>query len=192
MESIILVGYGGHAKSVADSIKRQNKYNIVGYTDIKDSKCEYKYWGTDDMLIPLYKSGIKNAAIGIGYLGKGTLREKLYVALKEIGYNLPLIVDPTAIISESAHIHEGTFIGKNSIINADASIGCCCIINTGAIVEHECRVGDFTHVAVSSVLCGQVNIGKSCLVGANATIIQCVSIADRTIVPAGEVVRRQL
>lgn len=192
MENIILVGYGGHAKSVVDCIKRQKKYNIIGYTDIKDNKCEYKYCGTDDMLTPLYKSGIKNAVICIGYLGKGILRERLYHILKEIGYNLPVIVDPTAIVSESARIHEGTFIGKNSVINAEASIGCCCIINTGAIVEHECQIGDFTHISVGSVLCGQVNVGKACLVGANATIIQCISIADRTVVPAGEVVRRQL
>lgn len=192
MEDIVLVGYGGHAKSVADCIKRQNEFNIVGYTDVKDNQCEYKYLGTDDVLKELFNSGIKNAVICIGYLGKGDVREKLYNALKDVGFSLPLIIDPTAIISETAVINEGTFVGKNTIINTEAVIGHCCIINTGAIVEHECRVGEFTHVAVSSVLCGQVDIGKSCLIGANSTVIQCISIPDKKIIPAGEVVRRNV
>jgi len=34
MENIILAGYGGHARSVADCIERQGKFNIIGYTDL--------------------------------------------------------------------------------------------------------------------------------------------------------------
>ncbi|WP_156032724.1 hypothetical protein [Selenomonas sp. FC4001] len=35
MEDIVLVGFGGHAKSVADCIEREGKYHIAGYTDVK-------------------------------------------------------------------------------------------------------------------------------------------------------------
>lgn len=192
MEDIILIGYGGHAKSVADCINRQGKYNIVGYTDYKKYDCRYKYLGTDDILNELYEAGIKNAVICIGYLGKGNIRERLYIKLKKIGYNLPAIIDPSAIVSKSAHICEGVFIGKYAIINVDAYVGKCCIINTGAIVEHECCIDDFTHIAVHSVLCGQVSIGKACLIGANATVIQCIKVPDNVVVPAGSVVRRQV
>lgn len=191
MEDIILVGYGGHAKSVADCIKRQNKYNIIGYTDIKDNKSEYRYLGSDERLQEIFDSGIKNAVISLGYLGKGTIREQLYSELKQIGFKLPVIVDPSAIVSESSIVEEGTFIGKNAIINAEARVGKCCIINTRAIVEHECVINDFTHISVGTVLCGQVTVGRACLIGANSTIIQCISVPDNFIVPAGEVVRRK-
>lgn len=191
MEDIVLVGFGGHAKSVADCVERQNEYNIVGYTDRQDNHSNYKYLGTDDSLEELFNLGIKNAVICIGFLGKGDIREKLYCRLKEIGFNLPPVIDPTAIVANSAIIREGTFIGKNAIINAEATLGCCCIINTGAVVEHECVVEDFSHIAVSSILCGQVRVGKACLIGANATIIQCITIPDKTIISAGEVVRKK-
>lgn len=192
MEDIVLIGYGGHAKSVADCIKRQKKYNIVGYTDLKENNCDFKYLGTDKELKNIYDSGIKNAAICIGYLGKGDVRQKIYSHIKEIGYNVPVIIDSSAIISDSSIIQEGTFIGKNVVINVDTKIGKCCIINTGAIIEHECKIDDFTHISVGAVLCGQVDIGKASLVGANATIIQCMHVPDNTIVPAGEVVRRKI
>ena len=43
MEKIVIVGFGGHARSVADSIIRQGKYEIVGYTDTDDKNNEYKF-----------------------------------------------------------------------------------------------------------------------------------------------------
>lgn len=189
MENILLVGYGGHAKSIADCIERKGDYKIVGYTDVVKQKSTYKYLGSDEKLQEYFNQGIKNAVIGIGYLGKGKVRQQIYEKLKNIGYKLPVICDPTAIISKTAYVEEGAFIGKNAIINAEAYIGKACIVNTQAIVEHECRVEEFTHIAVSAVLCGQVQVGQAAFIGANATVIQCMNIPARSIIPAGEVVR---
>ena len=41
MEDIILIGYGGHAKSVADCIERQKRYRIIGYTELEKKKSQY-------------------------------------------------------------------------------------------------------------------------------------------------------
>lgn len=190
MEDIILIGYGGHAKSIADSIERAGVYNIIGYTNNADNHAEYKYLGTDDVLLKYLELGCNKLVICIGYLGKGNVREILFTKLKEQGFTFPVIIDPSAIVSQSAVIGEGTFVGKGAVINADAKIGKMCIINTGAIIEHECVIEDFVHVAVGAVLCGQVKIKKAAFVGANATIIQCLEVNERNIVPAGQVIRR--
>lgn len=189
MEDLVIVGFGGHAKSIADCIEREGKYRIVGYTDMEDHHSKYKYLGTDNELQSIFDSGVKNAAVGIGYMGKGSIRNRLFDLLKSIGYELPVIKDPSSIISDSAIIGEGTFVGKAAIINAEASIGRMAIINTKALVEHECKIGEFTHIAVGAVLCGQVIVGDSVLVGANATVIQCRKIESNSIVPAGITVR---
>lgn len=189
MKDIILVGFGGHAKSVADTIERQNEYRIIGYTDIKDHNSIYKYLGTDDVLQEYYDKGIRYAFVGIGYLGKGQIREKIFNKLKSIGYTIPIISDPSAIISSSAIIGEGTFVGKYSVINAEAQVGKMVIINSKALIEHETRVEDFCHIAVDAVLCGQVSVGRSTFVGANATIIQCINIEENKIIPAGVTIR---
>lgn len=189
MDNIILIGYGGHGKSVADCIERTKKYKIVGYTDLEQRESIYKYLGTDDVLEEMFKKGIKNAAIGIGYMGRGNIRERLYGRLKKIGYILPVIYDSSSIISSTAKIGEGVFLGKNTIINAEAEVGKMAIINTNALVEHECIVREYAHIAVGAVLCGQVRVGKACLIGANATVIQGRTIKPGTIVPAGAVIR---
>ena len=189
MEDIILVGYGGHAKSVADCIERQRKYNIIGYTDLQEYESKYMYLGTDEVLVDYYKKGVRNLALCIGYLGKGELRQKIYRRLKQIGFVFPQIVDPSALISSSASLGEGAFVGKYAVVNAEARIGKMAIINTMSLIEHECVVGDFSHVAVAAVLCGQVEVGEAAFIGANSTVIQCRKIESGKIVPAGVTIR---
>ncbi len=191
MDEIILVGYGGHAKSVADCIERSGQYHIIGYTDQENRGGRYKYLGSDEVLPSYLERGCIRLAMGIGYLGRGQLREELYRQLKGRGFLFPGIVDPSAVVSSSAQIGEGSFIGKNVVVNAEAVIGRMCIINTKAVVEHESIVEDFAHVAVGAVLCGQVRVGRAAFIGANATIIQGIEVEERMVVPAGETVRRR-
>ena len=188
MKELILVGFGGHGKSVADTIERAGEYRIIGYTDVEDRNVPYPYLGTDDGLQMYYDSGIKYACVCIGYMGKGNVRNNLYEKLTSIGFELPVIIDPSAIVSDSAWVGEGTFIGKNSVINAEVNVGKMCIINTNSLVEHECDVGDFSHIAVGAVLCGQVKIGKGSFIGANATIVQNSELEDNAFVGANKMI----
>jgi sugar O-acyltransferase (sialic acid O-acetyltransferase NeuD family) len=193
VEKIIILGNSGHARSLTDAIERQGKYKIAGYVvnDETETKLNYPIIGKDCDLQGIFNSGINKAAMGIGYLGKSDIRERLYIQLKNIGFKLPVICDPSAIISENTVIGEGAFIGKGAIVNANARIGNMCIINTGAIVEHDCVVDDFSHIAVGTVLCGGVKVGKSTLIGANSTVIQEINIPDKSIIGAGMTIRKK-
>lgn len=192
MEDIVLLGIGGHAHSIVDSIEQKKQYNIVGFLDITERQSEiyrnYKVIGTDDRLQELYDRGVRNAFISVGYIRNGTIRCNLYEKIKEIGYQVPNIIDNTSIIASDVQLGEGIFVGKKVVINANSSIQDMCIINTGAIIEHDCRIKKYTHIAVGTVLCGKVSIGEECLIGANSTIIQGLTIGKHTIIGAGTVV----
>ena len=189
-KKIIIIGCGGHARSVCDTLSiLPEQYEIENKNFVYEG---IKTIGIDDDLQQIYDLGIHKAVLGIGFLGHGSLRNDLIAKLHNIGFSFPTIVDPTAIVSKSVKIGEGTFIGKNAVVNANARIGRYCIINSCSLVEHDCRIGDFTHIAVAACVCGGVTVGKECLVGANATIIQGLSVADHSIVPAGNVIRRHV
>lgn len=193
-KKIIIIGCGGHARSVCDTLSMlPEQYEIAGFIDrVENKNFVYegiKTIGIDDDLQQIYDSGIHQAVLGIGFLGHGNLRNDLIAKLHNIGFSFPTVIDSTAIVSKSAKIGEGTFVGKNAVVNANAWIGRYCIINSCSLVEHDCRVGDFTHVAVAACVCGGVTVGKECLVGANATIIQGLNLADHSIIPAGNVIR---
>lgn len=190
MEDIILVGFGGHAKSIADSIEQSGNYHIIGYTEqtLCNEVDSYKYLGTDDVLEEYFSKGVKYAVICVGYMGKGNIRDRLYAKLKSIGYELPVIVDKSAIIARNASIGEGTYIGKGAVVNASASIGEMCIINTKALIEHECKIGAFSHISVDAVLCGNVAVKKHSFIGANATVIQGIEIGENCVIGAGSII----
>lgn len=195
MERIVILGNGGHAASLVDTLERQNRYTVAGYVvnDGADgSGGKYPVLGDDHCLEKLFQSGIRYAAVGIGYLGRSHLRKELWNRLKKIGYTLPVICDPTAILAANAGIAEGSFIGKGAIVNVNALIGQMCIINTGAIIEHDCRVEDFSHVSVGSVLCGGVCVGSSSFIGANATVIQGRIIGNECIIGAGMTIKKDV
>lgn len=196
MEKIVLVGAGGHAKTIVDTIEHLGKYEIAGFITPSDIGKElyggYKVIGHDEEMNKLYASGIHNAVIAIGFMGKTGLRNEIYEKLKTAGFYLPVIIDPSAIVAKDAKIGDGAYIGRRAVINADAHVGKACIINTGAIVEHECMVGDFSHVAVAAVLCGQATVGENTFIGANATVLQGCRIGNNCIVGAGSVVTKDI
>lgn len=192
MEKIILLGMGGHSHSVIDSIENEGKYQIVGTINnepyIKAQYKNYSVIGSDENLFEIFKSGVHNAFICIGFLQDGNLRNRLYGKLKQIGYNLPNIIDPTAVLASNVLLGEGNYIGKKAVINANSKVRNMCIINTGAIIEHDCFVDDFSHISVGAVLCGNVSVGCGTFVGSNATIIQGKIVGKNVTVGAGAVV----
>ncbi len=196
MEDILLIGFGGHCKSIIDSIENRGIYNIYGIIDIKEKIGQgykgYKVLGTDDNLQEFYNKGIKNVFICIGYIGNSNVRNKLYKIVKNIGFKLPNIIDKTAIIANNVDLGEGIFIGKRAVLNSNVKICNMSIINTGAIVEHESYIGEFSHISIGSILCGNVKVEENVFIGANSTIIQGINVGENTIIGAGSIVLKNI
>lgn len=191
-KKILLLGGGGHCKSVLDTLYKISLYDEIGVIDIPqaiDSKIlDTKIIGSDNDLQSLYEEGYQNAFITVGSIGNPSLRIKLYHQLEKIGFHIPNVIDPSAIVSPYIKIGSGNFIGKNAIVNADAIIENGTIINTSSIVEHDCKVGSFAHLSPNSLICGNVTVGENVHIGASATVIQNVEIIDNAIIGAGSVV----
>ncbi|TGE33010.1 acetyltransferase [Desulfosporosinus sp. Sb-LF] len=189
---MVLVGAGGHALSVIDSIQSSREYEIVGITDsgcvVGEKVLSYEVIGNDAVLKSVFNSGVRYAFVTVGSIGNTFLREKLLNMLRDIGFNLPAIVDTSSNIASDVSVGESVFIGKNTVVNAKSTIGDMAIINTGAIIEHGCYISEFTHIAPGAVICGDVKIGAYTHVGANATVIQGLNIGDNSIIGAGSIV----
>jgi len=192
----VLVGAGGHALSVINSLRSAGKFEIVGITDVTRNRGEKlldcEVLGDDSLLKRIYEQGVEFAFVTVGSIGDGSLRKTLFQKLRNIGFTIPSIIDPTAQIGCNVYVGEGVYIGKNAVINPQCSINNMAIINTGAIIEHNCRIGEYVHIAPGAVICGDATIGANTHIGANATVIQGLSIGKDTIVGAGSVVVSEL
>lgn len=190
-DKIVVVGGGGQGKVIINAIKKNDKYEILGYTDLIDKGLVLgaRFLGTDKVLPDILKAH-KNckAVIGVGSVQISNKRQEIYKMLKEIGFELPVIISKDAIVNEEVSIGEGAVILEESVINVSSNIGKCVIVNTGAIIEHDCIVGDFAHVAVGAIISGGVQVGDNCIIGVGARVIQYKKIAKNCLIAAGSVV----
>ena len=187
-KKIVLVGAGGHCKSVADTLKKTEDYNEIIITDPDVPAGSFllgcRIVGDDSNLTNAYMSGFEDAFITVGSIGNTSTRRRLHKVLQGIGFNFPSVIDTSAVIAEDAVIADGVFVGKTAVINSGSKIGEFAIVNSGAIIEHDCSIGKFTHISVGAVICGGCSIGDDVFIGANSTVVQGISIGSNSVIGA--------
>lgn len=195
-KKLLLIGAGGHCRSVLDSIE-MNQYENIGIIDlperIGESVFSVPIIGSDGDISDLYRQGYTSVAITLGSTGDTSVRRRIYAKLQENDYSYPCIIDKTAIISkQNVRIGKGVFIAKGAIINTGVSLGDFSIINSGAVIDHDSRIGDFVHIAPGVSLSGGVDVGDDAHIGTGSSVIQSVFIGESTIIGAGSVVTRSI
>lgn len=174
--ALVLVGGGGHAKVVADAA-RAGGVALAGFVDDDpQARVPGLEWlgGLDRVREPW-----------ILCIGDVATRMRVLAALRGRAVS---VVHPSAIVSASAAIGAGVFVGPGAVLNADAVVGDHAIVNSAAVVEHDARVGVGTHVAPRAVLCGNVRVGAACLIGAGAVLLPNMEVGDHATVGAGAVI----
>lgn len=184
MRKIILIGAGGHAKSVADSLDK-TKYQLFGFIDGNKAGTHLglKIFGSQIEDIPDYKEYSYFVSIG-----NVLYRKQWFEKIIEKGLNIINIIDSSAIIADGVRMGVGNFVGKMAIINADAEIGNNNVINTRALVEHECKVGSHNHLSTNSVINGNVIVGDSVFMGSSSVCNGQLKIGSGAIIGSGSVI----
>lgn len=185
---LLILGGGGHAAVVVEAATTSG-WSLAGYLDDHDVS-------EGNILINALHLGaisdLKNVLSALAgdieihaAIGDAKLRQQ-WLGLAGASVARP-IIHPSAIVSKSATIKEGVFIGPGAIVNARAIIERGVIINSAAVVEHDCVLSSYCHIAPGAVLGGSVKIGKGSLIGINASVLPGLSIGDETILAAGAV-----
>lgn len=195
-KKLLLLGGGGHCKSVIEASLLSSEYNEIGIIDkspkLGSEVLGIKIIGKDSDLPNLKEKGFEFAFISLGSIGDPKRRIELFKILVQLNFKIPSIVHPSANISSFCEIEEGVFIGKNVIVNGDTKVFKNSILNTGCIIEHDCQIGSFAHIAPGVVLGGNVRIGNNSHIGAGTVIRQDVSIGDSTVIGIGSVVTKAI
>jgi sugar O-acyltransferase (sialic acid O-acetyltransferase NeuD family) len=191
MRKLLLVGGGGHSKALVGAIRKTGNFDIVGYTDPEDRGAilGVRWWGGDEALASILEAHPGCAAVvAVGNVQVTNRREHVRKNLEAIGFDLPVVVSPHAVVNDDVFLGKGTVVMDGAVVNSGSRIGDCCIINTNATVEHDCELGDYVHVASGAVLSGGVKVGRHALIGAGACIVQYVEIAEKSVIGAGAAV----
>ena len=191
MNDILLIGGGGHCKSVIDVIEQEGRFNIAGIVERPDfletDVLGYQIIGNDSDLGDLAKK-YEYALITVGQIESPSLRIKLFDLVVEAGFILPSVVSPNAYISPHASIDNGVAIMHNAIINANTIIGDNCIINSKALIEHDCRISKHCHISTNATINGGVTVESGCFIGSGAITKELITIKKGCFIKAGSLV----
>jgi sugar O-acyltransferase (sialic acid O-acetyltransferase NeuD family) len=181
---LLLLGAGAHARAVAD-VAQACGWTVGGYVGATNAPVSAGVVGSDDDLPRLVASRtFDGAVVGVGNTALGR-RPALFARLRELRIATPTLVHPSAAVSASARVGDGSVIFAQVAVGAEVAVGHNVVIYSGAVVEHDCRIGDHAYLAPGVILCGNVRVEPGAFLGAGAIVIPGVVIGNDAVVPAG-------
>ena len=188
MSELLIVGCGGHARSIIDLVDKIDHLSIKGLVGLREEVGKiilgYSVIGNDSDLYEL-RSLASNAVIAIGQISSAESRMCLDRKLSALDFDFPVLISPHAVVSKYSNLSCGTSVGHGAIINSSVVIGKHCIINSRALIEHDCLIGDFCHISTGALVNGGVKIGSGSFIGSGAIIREGLVLPPNTIISAG-------
>ena len=186
---IIVIGAGGHAKVVIDTL-RSSSSKILGFTNLTDeikSILGVSYLG-DDNFIDKQNPKEVLLTLGVGSVKSTMLRKEIFEKWKSKGFSFAKIIHPSAILSEEVEIGEGSQVLMGVVVQVGVQIMENCILNTRCSIDHDCIIESHSHLAPGVTLSGGVKVGEGVHVGTGSTIIQEIIVGKFSTIGAGSVV----
>ena len=189
MTPLLLIGCGGHARSLIDLIEAEGRWRVQGLVGLPNQVGNvvlgYPVIGTDADL-PTLRNSCSAAILAIGQLPDPAPRQRLASRLRQLGYECPAIVSPHAVVSRYSQVSGGTVVANGAVVNAGAVVGAHCIINSRALIEHDVQIGDHCHVSTGALVNGGVRLGCGSFVGSGAMLREGLQLPAGTVISAGK------
>jgi len=189
-KNLILVGGGGHCKSVLDAAESAG-WTVLGVLDMPElvgkPMLSTTYVGTDDD-IPVWVDKAQ-FLITVGQIKSSTIRKKIAARIEAAGGKYATIIASDAYVSKYAELGDGTVVLHKAVVNAGAKVGKNCIINTMANIEHDVVVGNYCHISTGALVNGGAEIGSNSFVGSGAVVVNGVKLVEGSFVKAGSLAK---
>ena len=189
MKHLLLIGCGGHARSLIELIESAADWRIHGLVGLPEqvgsSVLGYPVIGCDADL-PALREECSAAVLAIGQLPDPAPRQRLASALEQLCFQFPVLNSPHAVVSQRAQLGSGTTVGHGVIVNAGAVVGDHCILNSCALIEHDVQIGHYCHISTGVLVNGGVQIGADSFIGSGAMIREGLRLPPNTVIGAGK------
>ncbi|UAM96585.1 acetyltransferase [Polaribacter litorisediminis] len=197
MKKIILIGCGSHAAELVDYIEYINKnlekkeYHIKGLIDdVAEQHTHYNY--SYAFLGKISDHQVDPEVYYLMGIGTITTRIKIFDQFTLKGAKFTGMIHPSALISDSAVIGEGTVISHNASVGPKAVIGAFNVINSRCTIGHDVTIGDHNFLSPQVVLGGAAAIGNSNLLGTNSCVLPAIKIGNDNKIMAGMVITNRV
>lgn len=188
MSALLIIGAGGHGRVVADAALATGKWSSLAFLDDRAAQLGSMLGRPvvgDLGQLAAQRTDFDHAVVA---LGDGARRRQFFAECRRIGYQLPVLVHPSAVVSSFATVADGCVVLAQAVVGASAVLGAACIINNAATVDHDCELGEGVHLCPGAHVAGGVRIGAGSWIGIGAAVREGLRIGHGVTVGAGAVV----
>lgn len=190
-KDVIIIGAGGHAKVIADIIKKSGD-EIVGFLDDNADIQGNTIFDGKIVLGDTSEESVKKYSDCYFIIGIGINRVRKIISEKYSNLKWYTAIHPSSIIGSDVSINEGTVIMAGTVINTGTVVGKHCIVNTSSSLDHDNILEDYVHISPGSHLAGTVKISEGTWICAGVTIINNITIGKNNVIGAGATVIRNI
>ncbi|MCB0460437.1 MAG: acetyltransferase [Flavobacteriaceae bacterium] len=121
-------------------------------------------------------------------LKMNTLREQVYYAIKEKGYDMISYISSKANVYENVSIGENCFIQAGTTLQPFTKVGNNVVMWSNNSLGHHGEIKDHVTLAAQVAIAGRCSIGENSFLGTNSTIRNGTVLAKGTLVGIGSVI----
>lgn len=180
---LLIIGCGGHSKSVTDVAESQGYININYLNE----------FGEDDRFLGrkvIHDAPSKYEGEFFVAIGDNNTRERVTAEFlkKNPKAKLVSLIHPSSTVSKSTHVGRGVVVMPLCAINHSTEIGEGVIINTKSSIDHDCILGDYSSIAPGVCMGGNITVGQRSAVSIGATVKHGIKIGKDVVIGANSLV----
>ena len=185
MRKLLIVGAGGHGRSVAEAVLAGGGFSLAGFLDDAYPQLA-RVWDVP-VLGPVsdFAQWRETADCALVAIGNNAVRKTLTEELRMAGFEIPVVIHPRALVSPSAVIGAGAVVMAGAVVGTEAHLGEGAIVNCGAVVDHDCRVGNYGHLGVNAAMAGSSVLGAFAIMQAGSALGYGIKTADGFVLAPG-------
>jgi acetyltransferase EpsM len=186
LKDVVVVGARGLGKEVLGYIEQHRGYRVIC---VLDELAVEHCLGYPIVHPEKYSGNCRDAILAVGMP-----EHKRWVLQKYAPLQLRwlTLIHPSASVSRSSRIGDGSVICPQASITADAWLGELVLVNISATVTHDAVVGARSTIFPYGFIAGGAHIGEDCLISAGAKVLPGIRVGDRSRLGADAVAHRDV
>ena len=180
MTRLIVYGAGDFGQ-VVKPLAQECGFDVIGFID--DWHSGVDILGPSAGLPERFPPSGYQIAFAIGYRYMDA-RWRAFERLSRLGYEIPALVHPKAVVAVTATIDDGTFVMAGSIVDTRTHLGQLSVVWPGAIINHDAIIGGNTFLSPGCIVCGHSEIGAGSFIGAGAVVVDHVRVPPGAFIKA--------
>lgn len=199
-KKVLIIGGEGNggviASCIEDNRKRFNdlEWEVAGFiNDFEKGKTinGYPVLGGTNEIDKLLKEDYY-FMYAIHMIGRNVKNEEIFLEMNIPDDRFARIIHKTAFVADNAVLDPGVFVMSNCYVGPMTYIGKCSLLMANALVGHNTTIQPLCHFSVGSITSSYVKIGRASDVTLGARVIEKVIVGNYAVAGAHSLVTKDI